>query len=274
MFIFAIHEYCLYDGTVSENSKRDSLNSLKASLQRFGDRFNDGRPLSLLSSPVTAAERIYLSKIRWICDELGFNPAYADIVGSRLLGLGDADATICTVDGEVPKLECIVDFLSQAFISFTRHSGLTLVTIDDIQWIDPLSWKVIHALWKKGRDVLILCTLRESDQGGKLRRSSANLWNEEEAESRFTDISLGPLERNDVKSLISKALYYHESSIDEKFVNEVYEKTGGIPMFALELLENMKRNNLIEIQKSGFVGIKAFSQGDDVSVPCQYVMTV
>ena len=77
----------------------------------------------------------YLEKMRWVCKDLGYEEEYADIVGSRLLGLEGADYNTTTVNGEVPTLDTVVEFLAQAFLRFTLHAGVVLVTADDIHWM-------------------------------------------------------------------------------------------------------------------------------------------
>lgn len=77
----------------------------------------------------------YLEKMRWVCKDLGYEEEYADIVGSRLLDIEGADYNTTTVNGEVPTLDTVVDFLAQAFLRFTLHAGVVLVTADDIHWM-------------------------------------------------------------------------------------------------------------------------------------------
>lgn len=77
----------------------------------------------------------YLEKIRWVCKDLGYEEEYADIVGSRLLGIEGANYNTTTVNGEVPTLDTVVEFLAQAFLRFTLHAGVVLVTADDIHWM-------------------------------------------------------------------------------------------------------------------------------------------
>ena len=77
----------------------------------------------------------YLEKMRWVCKDLGYEEEYADIVGSRLLDIEGADYNTTTVNGEVPTLDTVVDFLAQAFLRFTLHFGVVLVTADDIHWM-------------------------------------------------------------------------------------------------------------------------------------------
>ena len=160
IFLYAIREYCLFDGTLSATNRRESLDALKNTVLRrnsLGDsstvvtRRNSGdhmggpkrarRRSSMRGGAVdedgnaAMVEIPYLEKMRWVCKDLGYEEEYADIVGSRLLDIEGADYNTTTVNGEVPTLDTVVDFLAQAFLRFTLHAGVVLVTADDIHWM-------------------------------------------------------------------------------------------------------------------------------------------
>lgn len=192
-----------------------------------------------------AAEIPYFSKLCWVCKEIGYRREYADIVGTRLLGLDEADQTRCSINGKVPTLDEMADFLIQAFIKFTECSDLTLISFDDAQWIDSLSWKVIHGLGEKGNNLIFICAMRAHKASRRMSwvKSSYNLPGGEGP--RCTEMSLGPFSLDEVRELISHSLEYDEDDLDGTFVGDVHERTSGLPVFVAEFLENIKRNNLV-----------------------------
>ena len=207
----------------------------------------------------------YLEKMRWVCKDLGYEEEYADIVGSRLLDIEGADYNTTTVNGEVPTLDTVVDFLARAFMCFTRHAGVVLVTADDIQWIDTLSWSVLEELFEQGEDLLLLCSARDSERSSKLRISEAKQWGGEDGKFRFRQIHVAPLEMNDMKYLIARVLGQVESAIDDEFCEQLHERSGGgVPVFCIELLDHIRRNMLYEIDEKGTVRLHLDKHGEQV----------
>ena len=207
----------------------------------------------------------YLEKMRWVCRDLGYEEEYADIVGSRLLDIEGADYNTTTVNGEVPTLDTVVDFLAQAFLRFTLHAGVVMVTADDIHWMDTLSWNVLEALFEQGEDLLLLCSARDNERSSKLRISEARKWGGEEGKLRFRHIPVGPLEKSDMKHLIARVLGQTESAIDDEFCEQLHERSGGgVPVFCIELLDHIRRNMLYEIDEKGTVRLHLDKDGEQV----------
>ena len=207
----------------------------------------------------------YLEKMRWVCKDLGYEEEYADIVGSRLLDIEGADYNTTTVNGEVPTLDTVVDFLAHAFLCFTRHAGVVLVTADDIQWMDTLSFNVLEELFEQGEDLLLLCSARDSERSSKLRISEAKKWGGEDGKFRFRQIPVAPLEMNDMKYLIARVLGQVESAIDDEFCEQLHERSGGgVPVFCIELLDHIRRNMLYEIDEKGTVCLHLDKHGEQV----------
>ena len=215
----------------------------------------------------------YLDKMRWVCKEIGYEEEYADIVGSRLLDIEGADYNTTTVNGEVPTLDTVVDFLAQAFLRFTLHAGVVLVTADDIHCMDTLSWHVLEALFEQGEDLLLLCSAKDNERSSKLRISEAKNWGGDEGQLRFRHILVGPLEICDMKYLIARSLGQVETSIDDKFCEQLHERSGGgVPVFCIELLDHIRRNMLYEIDKKGTVRLHLDKGGEQVRfIPCSNV---
>jgi predicted ATPase len=204
----------------------------------------------------------FFQKLCWICEQLGYAYEFADIIGARLLGLEEASGTITAIDGVVPTLDDMVEFLTLAFERFTSFSDLSLVILDDFQWIDPLSWKVIRSLKDARRNLIVVCAARSHDKQAMRRMSSEKIKGDE---LRLLTIDLGPLDTTEMREMIAMGLGYEESAINSTFANDIYEQTGGLPVYAVEYVESIKRSNLTEMDSKGIVGWRESASGQRVS---------
>jgi hypothetical protein len=114
----------------------------------------------------------YLDKLRWACQEVGYPREYAELVGSQFLGL-DAANPVTHVNGHVPLVVELVEFVAQAYMHITNFADLILVFIDDFQWVDSFTWKVIRALGQSGKKMLLICAMRSHDKQAMRRMSTA-----------------------------------------------------------------------------------------------------
>jgi hypothetical protein len=184
----------------------------------------------------------YLDKLYWACDEVGYPHEYADLVGSQFLGL-NSSRPVTHVNGHVPLVAELVEFVAQAFMRITDFADLILVFIDDFQWVDSFTWKVIRALGQSGKKMLLICAMRSHDKQAMRRMSTAVNFR--------LEITLGPLDLPEIKELISSVLGYSESSIDEELCTDMYQRTGGLPFYVTELLESIKRNKTVSQDEEG-----------------------
>ena len=113
----------------------------------------------------------YLDKLRWACQEVGYPQEYAELVGSQFLGL-DAANPVTHVNGHVPLVAELVEFVAQAYMHITNFADLILVFIDDFQWVDSFTWKVIRALGQSGKKMLLICAMRSHDKQAMRRMSN------------------------------------------------------------------------------------------------------
>ena len=190
----------------------------------------------------------YFEKLCQICEEIEYPYEYADIVGSQFLGL-DGASPVTHVEGHVPTINELVEFLSQAFICITNYSDLSLIFVDDFQWVDSFTWKIFRELCERGKKMLLICAMRSHDKQA-LRRLSAAI-TQSHMQSQMIEISLGPLDLLEIREMIAKVLGYGEDAVDESLCSDIYQKTGGLPVYVAELLENIKRNKTVAIDESG-----------------------
>ncbi len=187
----------------------------------------------------------YFEKLCWICEQLDYPFEYADIVGSQFFGL-DSASPITHVDGHVPTMDELADFLSKAFVCVSDFADLAIVVLDDFQWTDTFSWKIFRALCKASPKMLLVCATRSHDKQA-LRRLSTALAEENDLQGKLTEISLGPLEFGDIRDLIALILEVDKSSVSEGICTDIFQRTGGLPVFVVQTLENIKRKKTLEL---------------------------
>ncbi|KAI2495775.1 hypothetical protein MHU86_18750 [Fragilaria crotonensis] len=189
----------------------------------------------------------YLKKLCDVCEEVKYPHEFADVVGSQWLGLEGATPTT-HVDGRVPSIEEVVGFLASAYMRLTEFADLTIIFLDDFQWIDSLTWKVIRVLCEEGKNILIMGAMRSQETQALRRMSSVAPWhNHMQARKGIIEVNIGPLELDEVRSLIARVLDCDVDIIDEQLSNDIYQKTGGIAIYVIELLESIKRNQTVEV---------------------------
>jgi DNA-binding CsgD family transcriptional regulator len=112
-----------------------------------------------------------------------------------------------------------------------------LVALDDVQWLDPASAGVLQIAFRRLREepVGLLATVRvgqEVESAIELDRSFP--------ESRFVELSIGPLSMGAVHTLLEERLGL---ALTRPELARVQEATAGNPFFALELGRELVRTN-------------------------------
>lgn len=205
----------------------------------------------------------YFEKLCWVCEQLDYPYEYADIVGSQFLGL-DGASPVTHVEGHVPTMDELVEFLALAFICLADFADLTVVLIDDFQWVDSFSWKIFRVLGKRGKKLLMLCAMRSHDKQA-MRRLSTAATRQNELQNHMVEISLLPLDVPDIKVLMSRVLGHPKKMVPEGLCVDVFQRSGGLPVYVVQVLEDMKRRKTVEIGESGVLEWTALGQKEKVS---------
>ena len=140
----------------------------------------------------------------------------------------------------------LVEFLARAFIRIAEFADLSIVVLDDFQWVDAFSWKIFRELCSKNASMLLICSTRSHDKQA-LRRLSTAFTAEYQLQSHITEVSLGPLDFSDIRELVVSVLGVHGSSVDEDLCTDIFQRTGGLPVFVVQTLENIKRKKTLEL---------------------------
>ncbi|KAL3914266.1 MAG: hypothetical protein SGILL_006170, partial [Bacillariaceae sp.] len=182
----------------------------------------------------------YSEKLVWACNEAGYGEKYARLIASQFLGLEDSTPD-AQDDGTVPLMGDLVECIAKCFIKIVDFADIIVIFIDDFQWVDTLTWRVTRALSQSAKRMLFLRASRSHDKRA-MRRLSNGL---SRGVTSTMEITLGPLELDGIRELVSFILDMQNAtdSIDEEVCTHIYQKTGGLPVYVIELLETVKRNN-------------------------------
>ena len=187
----------------------------------------------------------YFEKLCWACEQLEYPYEYADIVGSQFLGFESA-SPITSVDGHVPTMEELVEFLALAFICVADFSDLTAIFLDDFQWVDSFSWKIFRVACNRVGKLLLICATRSHDKQA-LRRIATAGTTDGGFQSQIIEISLGPLDLADIRDLMSRVLGHKKSEVPEGLCTDIFQRTGGLPVYVVQLLENIRRKKTLHL---------------------------
>ena len=252
---------------IRQQSNRRTLRGVKSKQPLIDEDGNE----SVMSLTNGRQDVPYFEKLCQICEEIEYPYEYADIVGSQFLGL-DGASPVTHVEGHVPTINELVEFLSQAFICITNYSDLSLIFVDDFQWVDSFTWKIFRELCERGKKMLLICAMRSHDKQALRRLSTAIT--QSHMQSQMIEISLGPLDLLEIREMIAKVLGYGEDAVDESLCSDIYQKTGGLPVYVAELLENIKRNKTVAIDDGGILRWTAQAEQEQVRIFCWFGVTI
>lgn len=197
------------------------------------------------------------TRFRFICEELNAPPEFIEVVGKRFLGLKSAAGP--STGSNPPDLDKIVNFMADAFLRCTNHADLVLLALDDVHWMDEMSWKVVQAIFERSGNVLTFCGSRPPSTN--LLAVDDKFWSKLHGayteEGRYMEIILGPFHENDVKDMISCHLGIRVDEIDSTFWRNVFTTSGGMPHYLSYVLETIKRNDLTVKLGNGLIGLKS-----------------
>ncbi len=126
-----------------------------------------------------------------------------------------------------PESSQVLEALTQALLLLTGR-GPALLIFDDLHWADrsSLLW-LGYALRRLDPGVLVVATGRREEAAGE---GQTRLVSALRRAGRLTEIQLSPLSPSDVGNLV-----------DERLAQQLYEATGGNPLFLVEMLRELER---------------------------------
>jgi len=245
-------------GTYSVRVKMWSANSMQSSITSSGSN-NDFSLKSNSNNPSSKADpttAVYLSRMKSICIRLGLTTDYALFVGRHILKLENV-----STEGVFYSFseENIVSFMVDAII-LCFDTDLSIIALDDVQWIDSYSWNVVLGLFEKANNILFICATRTT--GIFKERAFLDII-QKGNKTRFCEVRLGGMSMPDILSLCSVLIGTSEDKIDESFYSEIYYRSNGNPMFAREMIEEIKQLDMLDMNEGGKI-IRRKANNDEV----------
>lgn len=197
--------------------------------------------------------------------ELDAPPEFMDVVGRKLLGLKENNPNkVTSKSGKAPDLRKIVEFIADAFIRSTKHLTLVLLCLDDVHFLDEMSWKVLQAIYERGKKVLMLMGSRPPSSNPLPIDSKfwESLHGKYSDDGRFSQLNLGPLCESEVQTLAAAALGQSVDDIDARFIKSTMSTSGGIPHHLSYVLDTIKRNHLTRRMANGKIGLRSSLSGE------------
>ena len=134
--------------------------------------------------------------------------------------------------GELPEGSLDVQALPRAILRVLRRlspAGPVVIAIDDEQWLDPASARVLaFALCRLREERVVLIVARRSQGGGTLSIELGRRFGGRGLES----ISLEPLPMSEIKLLLEARL---DRSISAPVLRRIHHGAGGNPLWALAI---------------------------------------
>ncbi|WP_438019934.1 AAA family ATPase [Sorangium sp. So ce315] len=133
----------------------------------------------------------------------------------------------------------------QSFVRAVTEEHLLVLFIDDLQWADPASLKLIELLMTDpdGRGMLVIGAYRdqEVDDAHPLARLVRDL---RASSAPVSEVWLGPLELEDIRRLLADALRGRLEDTDA-FAALILERTAGNPFFIHQLLHALAGEGIV-----------------------------
>lgn len=256
----------IFRDVLSQTQADDEDSLVLSELSRFSRSAPESSDSSTLSSTSSFVSTMSTdaARFRYICKELDAPPEFMDVVGRKLLGLKEKNPNELTSSGKAPDLQKIVDFIADAFIRSTKHLYLVLLCLDDVHFLDEMSWKVVQAIFERGKKVLMLLGSRPPVSNPLSIDSTFwdNLQGKYCDEGRFSQLNLGPLSESEVRTLTAAALGQSVDDIDETFIQSTMSTSGGIPHHLSCVLDAIKRNHLTRRITNGKIGLRSSLSGE------------
>jgi len=193
-----------------------------------------------------------INRLKELCEEMNAPKGFLQIVGRHLLG--DDGATVSTT-ANAAELDDIIAFMAQVFIRSTAYAELVILALDDVHWMDNLSWKVLQSIFETSQNILIVIGSRPL--ASHSLSVDDEFWEcltgEYKEKKLYTEIRIGPLNEIDVREMAAITL----SCEPEDLSDDLFVHSGGMPYFASEILENCVRKKQCERLENGKMGWRA-----------------
>ena len=249
-----------------DGGRDDSAHSINTHTSQHSRESSGDGDSSDMSSTRFSVAATSLDNFSFLVNELNAPPEFLEIVGHHILGIRGQRDKSAAKNFKAGSQEAIIDFMARAFMRCTSHADLVIMALDDAHLLDELSWKVIQILFKECPKLLIICASRplKSYNLEVDPQFWAELHGHFSREMRFSEIYLLGLDEDGIRALISKILGIPINEIDRSFFIDLHTKSGGMPHFASQMLETIKKKELVAKLENGKTGWRKDVSNDQV----------
>ena len=138
------------------------------------------------------------------------------------------------------------DVLRRFIGVFARQAHPLVLFLDDLQWIDPASLKLVEHLFTHG-DIchLLLIAAYRDNEVSPTHPLQAALDAIRHSDALMYDIKLAPLPMTQLNRLAADTLHAREAAC-EPLTRLVFERTGGNPFFFTQFLDSLHKEGLLQ----------------------------
>ena len=209
-----------------------------------------------ISSSSTLTERAYvMNRLTEICHEMNAPRGFLAIVGQHLLGNNKGKVKNFE---KAPQMNAIISFMAKVFIRCTQNAAGVILALDDVHWMDSLSWKVIQCILESSKNVFIVCGSRPKDTNplSLSDEFSEKLYGEYQRSGIYSEVTITELNAYDIREMAAITFACKMSEVDDEFCDDVFTHSGGMPYFASEILHTCVRKDQCGKLENGKVGWK------------------
>ena len=192
-------------------------------------------------------------RLEKIAEQIKVPKSVVEIVGHHLLG--NSKLKMSKVE-KAPDIADIIKYMAKIFIRAISHAEMVVLALDDVHFMDSLSWKVVRCIFEESKNVLIVCASHsmESFTSTVDNEFRELLTSKYKDENRFTDVHLNALEKKEIQMMAAKVFTCKPQDVDDEVSNDVYLHSRGVPYFASEILNTCFKNKLIEKLANNKIG--------------------
>ena len=200
-----------------------------------------------------------LERLQLVCKELEENKDLGDIVAKYFL---DVHVENMNEVKKLPQMSVIIQFMVDSFLFAVKNASLVVIALDDVHFMDALSWKVLQSLFEQGENLMIVCTSRPFSSVkdpidmtfySSLQERMGTTHSANEKGALYWEFELQPFDEVEVRHLIASAYDIDDTDVDESLLTFIYEQSGGMPHFAQEILivvqQKMQSNSSLGTSK-------------------------
>ena len=176
-----------------------------------------------------------LVKLVEICREAHVPDSYTGIICQMILTRSEAESLEWAKN---VSTDTVAWFLLRVFLRIGASSDIAIVALDDISYMDELSWKFVELLFDHSKHTIILGTSRP------VTSNDANIYgdfwsrlNRREYERRFAHVRLLSMQQSDVNRLIASKLGIELHAVNSDIASEIFVKSGGRPALVIEIFQ-------------------------------------